>query len=183
MCWRTTESFPDALERRTAVKDIVAYKVLRLEEGGRFFSYLQGFEYTPQRTCVLSEDLVMSKDVNGDRTINEGFHSYGGGCIVKTWGVSGMIGIYGQYRYKLLYLYDSMGMGNYDCDSGDTVFARCVIPEGSAYYENERGEIVSDGICLTKDYVPYDELMDFLKGSNDCMATFDEVFEHLKAGE
>lgn len=169
----------NALKRRTAGKDMVVYKVSRRGESGDMISYFQKFEYVPQKIYSICGDLdIYGRD--GDvSSISEGFHSYSGKTLVCVRLHPPTIGIYRMDNIcKFLQTYN-----NFD-DERDIVIVRCIIPEGYAYYENEDGEIVSDGISVTEDYISCGKLRDYMRKSIiEVFTTIDKLFDLLMTSE
>lgn len=183
MCWKTSENSQDSLTKRTADEDLVVYKVLRSKENGRLLSYFNEFEYAPGEWYSINKDLVIYDEGNENRTISEGFHSYDRKCNVEMRFFDGTIDIHGiNWGYRNTAL--NTRYDRYDGRSNDDiVIAKCVIPIGSKYYENMDGEIVSDWIRLTKDYISYNKLSDYALRRSPNVMTFDQIFECLNVNE
>lgn len=177
MCWIASKYYPDTLIEKSADEDIVVYKVMRRKENSRLLSYFKGFEYVPEELYSIQKDLVIYDEGDDKRTISEGLHSYSGKCVVEIWLRDEMINIHGiDWMHRDTNL--NMPYHKYDGNGdNDIVIVKCVIPVGSKYYRNEDGEIVSDWLSPTKDYISCNKLMDYvMRGHSDVM-TFDQIFE------
>lgn len=155
------------------------------------FSQSPSFNMPPSHACQFPKapcseadlasngELIIDESTNDYYTISNGFHSYGGKNIISVWLHIKTIGIYGMGNIcRLLQTYN-----NFD-DERDIVIVRCIIPEGYAYYENEDGEIVSDGISVTEDYISCGKLRDYMRKSIiEVFTTIDKLFDLLMTSE
>jgi hypothetical protein len=73
--------------------------------------------------------------------IHEGLHAFSGNCLVQ-YGSAVDAYIYNE-RVQFLY---SINV----CLNSRAVIAKCTIPQGSEYYQNEHGEIVSEALIIDK---------------------------------
>lgn len=135
MCW---VSYKKA-EGKIAEEDIKVFKIGKTHED-MFCSMYTGFKYQLNQLYTSRIDIEFEFKEDRDRFVgSQGFHSYDPSIVhleicenvISRWSA-----LAGQ---KLL-----------DFDTGDAnyVKAECVIPEGSVYYENEWGEIISSQIII-----------------------------------
>ena len=142
MCWIGKNAC------RIARRNIVVYKMGSISEN-IFISLYQNYIYEIGK---INKDIVlipdMRYDINGVFrmedplcTIYRGYHSY------TSIGMSySDLGLYSRTIYlgKLPY---TLRLINY------CYIATFIIPEGSNYFENDRGEIVSSNIIYTGKYI------------------------------
>lgn len=136
MCWRTKK--PAVL--KMAEKDRAVFKVIQqIDE--RLSSYYKRFPYEIGK---LYETKIGDRKVKrGELCIDEGFHSYSNKC---KW----------EPLYQIIDTIHKVTFGNFVLAIFDFsvlykhVRVSCIIPKGSLYYENEKGEIVSDKIIIKK---------------------------------
>lgn len=151
MCW-TSKFSP---HKQTARENVPIFKI------GRFYgivvkSYFQHFSYELNHKYIMETKLELkvrvitrksTKIVNGliafvdtgevigtEISIDKGFHSYSIDCAYKKWYDSIIVSLISGHE------------ANY---SEQASIIEGYIPEGAHYYENEKGEIVSDQIVLT----------------------------------
>ena len=145
MCWKIDKKeFKSNPEKyhKVAEEDIVVYKFGKEIDKKFFPSYKINFGYEPN---YLSDkvEIKLNKDgvcYHGTRCFysNEGYHSYSEECeIIK-------------YLYNVG-VYSKISNGNrLDYYEFETPFiGKFIIPNGTEYYENEDGEIVSSQIMWT----------------------------------
>lgn len=135
MCW-TTNKFIHR-ESKIAEHDIKMFKVCSPSILGinTVVSYYWELPYALNQVYDSLKNGLRLEVYGPDYAeINEGFHSYSLDCnIVK----QTVISIWNNRTFLDSYNVDSIIVYGY-------------IPKGSVYYINERGEYVSDKICLTK---------------------------------
>jgi len=157
MCW--TGKITD--KHIATAGDMPVYKVI-LINGNDLLS--------PYRDMPYIENMLYTKDIkpeigmDDEIRIEAGLHCYSGSCTVKM-----------KNAYNDKYINDKYIIvdtkrhfrGYYESFRGDTdnrivaVF-RGVIPKGTVYYENEHGEIVSEGLkILHRLDVPYFDFKPF----------------------
>lgn len=148
MCWYISEnSFIKNPEKyhKIAVKDIVVYKFGNVKEKVFSSSFFSLFPYKPD---VINEHeelsyIKMGKGKYRERMINKGYHSYSGECKIDNINIVHDPNVFKIYskdkknnKYVInAYVHEKIG-----------VF---IIPKGTEYYENEKGEIVSSTIIWT----------------------------------
>lgn len=144
MCWISKEI--NGTEK-VANEDVFVFKMLidtshrrpntLLSPICRYF-YSIGEDYS-----ILDKIKVKWSTYDKVYFINEGFHSYSTDCYVTkrldgSSIVENQVGeVIGRYPY---------------IESYNFVIVSCIIPKGTTYYENERGEIVSEQIRIIKKY-------------------------------
>lgn len=174
MCWEKISGNKPCVRKNKW--DIIVYKVLRLKDD-KLLSYFKSFEYAVQKVYSIDNGLTVQQNLTRLYSITEGFHSYDARCCVRAWLPGDFFETFAPSEVLPLNQY-------YNSNSefrGGTVLVRCVIPEGSVYYENEDGEIVSDKIMLTDQIIPYDRLGDYIKSHPDkTYISFDNIFKSLK---
>lgn len=141
MCWETKTILKTI--KHKAHKDIHAKKVLRIGHNGDLSSpFFKTMAWVPETQYTISEGLnlinVFPKNVfNRAWCINEGFHCY---SMNNKVGLSEI----GSIEVKKGSNYVT-SMFN---DFSDLKVFEVIIPQGSTYYENADGEIVSDNMIL-----------------------------------
>lgn len=80
MCWIGANK-GIATMGETAVEDIIVYKVMRLNDGG-LYSFTRNFAYVPGKEHCLWSKIVVRDDGDRHVSIERGFHSYGGDCVI-----------------------------------------------------------------------------------------------------
>ncbi len=136
MCWKCSRA-----GLKVAEKDIPVFKILFkwtddfLEAYYNEFYYCTGIEY--------SGELDVAREFPGHYYIvDRGFHSYSPKCVITA------------TRDTILITWGMETLDYFDRNC-NLVRADCIIPKGSKYYVNDRGEYVSDHIkvietsCLT----------------------------------
>lgn len=145
MCWSGSNQ-----SRRTAMKNIVCYKILKKDkkEEDKYFSYYFNFQYKfgelyenslyfyPVRHVRDNESIIM---------INNGFHSYSAKSAFEKKirtpnNVVGFAVSYKRINSGICYKHGCL-----------LSLVECIIPKGSIYYENEYGLLVSDRIIIKKE--------------------------------
>ena len=145
MCWRSKE-IP---VKRTATSELVVYKFVTFKDGGLFSPY-RGTPF-PLSTTFHAPDFGDVERVMGGFDISFGYHSYlpektlldvGDDSVIISNEVTGITSAW----------FDE------DC-CGETYLIKCLLPAGSKYYVNESGEVVSDTIVSTNDFISVGEMM------------------------
>ena len=172
MCWQGKKS-----DRRVADKDIEVYKVM-LKYGKRYVPYFRSssmaYEVGKVYNTTMDEN-VFKKNANSQSVsycIFQGFHSY---SMEKTCIKHKKQRYYASYSGKLqtenLFIIANKGLygnsietycedkvkeefENYKWKKKGVLntklhFVKCIIPKGSAYYQNHDGVIVSESIIVT----------------------------------
>ena len=136
MCWMSV-SVP---VEKIAEDNIPIFKIC-LVAGNKFCSYYKYFVYefnkeyrNTNSTCLV----VYYNAIMGTFKIEEGYHSYSPQCLIKETVSS----------YRLL---SSNKWSTLDVFAREepVMIVRGHIPKGARYYENTRGEYVSEAIVLT----------------------------------
>lgn len=142
MCWKTNKDI--FLQSIKTKGDIPIFKICRyIRNKDYILSFHQDFLYNLNKVYTL-EDSDMSlvlPTVNWTTTIAsiyEGFHSYITDCKLYD-NLVGHVYVMGINAERI---------GCYPESQVVKVFG--YIPKGSTYYINEKGECVSNSICLTK---------------------------------
>lgn len=132
MCWTST----DKPIKQIANEDVICYKILIPSREGRVVSPYFNYEYnyhkindeitlniytTPTFENVFCVDLMYKIDLY---KCDQGYHSYSSLDFAKK-----------VCHDSRLY------------EKGACIF-KCIIPKGSVFYENKRGEIVSSNIII-----------------------------------
>lgn len=143
MCWRTKE-----LERTNncnaliAKEDIHCYKIVKLNDEYGFRSMYRNFKYEIGVEYENSDSLALSfNTINKTFEIYNGFHSYS--YESTTCEVNRRHYGYNEWKIRNINkeLLDWIGEFN-------AIQVECIIPKGSKYFLNERGEYVSDKIKI-----------------------------------
>lgn len=133
MCWVTKEV---SIKSKVAEEDIPVFKIVKKD----LQAYYQEFQYSIGEVFKTEMSVPMYSPLKLGY-INEGFHSYS----------SKKCDIEAIERYKFTEPYISVFYGKYRLDSYmDACILECVIPKGSIYYLNHKGEYVSNKIKPVK---------------------------------
>lgn len=142
MCWKTNENI--FLQPIKTKGDIPVFKICRhISNRNYIISAHQNFSYNLNKVYTLEgpDMTLVLPTVNWTTTIAsiyEGFHSYITDCKLYD-NLVGHIYVMGINAERI---------GCYDKSHIVKVFG--YIPKGSIYYINEKGECVSNSICLTE---------------------------------
>jgi DNA-directed RNA polymerase subunit H (RpoH/RPB5) len=133
MCWIGKDI------KQIAEKDISVFKIVRKSRKNNFLSY-----YYPKHWVLneKQESEILKRQSNYENfvEIHTGLHSYD----------SSMIRIVEDHIIFQIYSYISSVPLDSFLYTENLYKMDCVIPTGSTYYENERGEIVSNALIPTK---------------------------------
>lgn len=142
MCWKTKQDiFLQSIETKG---DIPVFKICRpTRDENCTISFHQDFPYNLNKVYTLKapDMTLVSPTVNWTTTIAsiyEGFHSYITDCKLYD-NLVGHVYVMGINAERI---------GCYAKSQVVKVFG--YIPKGSTYYINEKGECVSNSICLTE---------------------------------
>ena len=133
---------------KIARRDIVVYKIGSISEN-KFVSLYQNYVYEIRK---LNKDIVLVPNrlynVNGVFRIEDPLYAIYGGYHSYT-SISMPYSDLGTYSRTIYVgkLAHTMWLKNY------CYIATFIIPEGSNYFENDRGEIISSNIIYTGKYV------------------------------
>lgn len=144
MCWRSTK-----LDKQIATKNIKVFKVGYVING-KLISYYRSYSYDFNQ--LYETDINPIRWPGGHYILN-GFHSYDRKkCKCKkdkktyTWDIYTFCSSSPYSRIIPLASY-----------SDENSIVECIIPKGSEYYENEKGEIISNQIII-KNLIPINRL-------------------------
>jgi len=139
MCWIGNINNKKTVE--TASDNLIVYKILAKNIDGKYVAPYMRKIYEVGEMYTISSLILEGKTPCGYCKISEGFHSFSKECIVR----------YGSSIEHHVYTKNGRFNKTIECRLSDlAVIAECVIPIGATYYENEKGEIVSDTIIITK---------------------------------
>ena len=166
MCW-----YGNLTDKKIATKDMVCYKVIAMY-GGQYYAYYRGTEYHIGETYEEEVHPIRVSMDNATHNLYKGLHCYSHLCnfyircasnakcfnVTKPTkafmylGVKGIKGerLIGQYCISNLYTYDECGNEKLFVKDAIPELVKCIIPEGTVYYENERGEIVTTKFILSE---------------------------------
>ena len=142
MCWIGNLS-----DKRIAKRDFFAYKVLvkHKKYSRDYFSPFMGERYQLGEHCVMPIPISPNPvHTNGNCRIEEGLHCYSQENKVK---------IYNNcYGMQILAPYADLNVKIYS-SYFDTipVIVKCIIPEGTTYYTNKNGEIVTEKMIIKEE--------------------------------
>lgn len=144
MCWRIENINLDKnaeCYHKIADEDITVYKfgTLRNRE---FYPYFFNQISYPSKSLMKKIKLKLNNH-QGERFIKEGYHGYSRECHL--------------YNYSNRVLFYSKKEDIIECYSEnilEKIIGKFIIPQGSEYYENEKGEIVSSQIFWTGESFP-----------------------------
>ena len=153
MCWVSYKPW----KQEVATRDIECFKICELIDN-KICSLYQGFEY--QLNTAYKAKLIFSKSIVAKTgkvisyEITEGIHSYSTECKLKRVSVLNSDALAAVEYNEVEFLNVIKNESLMDCISlglhPNAVLVKCIIPEGSIYFINECGEIVSNQIILTK---------------------------------
>ena len=143
MCW-----IGRLKDRRIAEKDVTVYKILSKDMDGNYTAPYRHTRYAIGKKYMVEVKPYHSGFSYDNCHIHEGLHSFSGNCLVQ-YGSTVDAYIYNE-RVQFLY---SINV----CLTSLAVIAKCTIPQGSEYYQNEHGEIVSEELIINEVYesLPY----------------------------
>lgn len=131
MCWisRNTEN----KRKKIATEDIPVFKIVNYNtNSGKICAYYRHCEYTIGETYG-GNHIKPIKMLDEFLKIENGFHSYSNSCIIIP-----------PSLYRGFLVESKMHVGIDIYYGNDIKLMRCIIPQGTEYYENENGEIVSE---------------------------------------
>ena len=137
MCWVSAKAI-----QKIAEKDFYVYKIGRVLWDSIFISDIKSFEYIPKsRNKIVS--LIVQSPCMGTYIIQEGYHSYKWIAIdnINPNERCLCLGNYDPALKENLSLYKHYCIGTF------------VVPKGSQYAVNWKGEIVSNQIIYTGKYL------------------------------
>ena len=141
MCWRG-----NLKDKKVASEAVTVYKILARNLSGKYVAPYLRTEYKIGEMYTISSLIPTKHDFKhgcGEYLIDVdvGFHSLSKDCLV-CYGSSRDAFIYSQNMYMVIHarLTDL------------AVIAKCTIPKGATYYENSKGEIVSDSLIVNEVY-------------------------------
>lgn len=149
MCWISIDKNDSVCH--IANKDIKVFKIMKrvMNDDSYFYSYYQNYTYRQGRRYTDEIELIpWGKCLR----IDHGYHSYSSeDCHVE---------IEDNNRSIVVYKTNGIGLNSLYKNDFDVCVVKCIIPQGSKYYKNFKGEIVSDSIIieseiLEKDLIEY----------------------------
>lgn len=148
MCWSTTNK--SDLNRFIAEDNIPVTKIVALFGKDNIFSYYNDFNYKIGKIyrTNLEEPYLSFNGCGLEYILNHGFHSYSTKVkIIKrdSYLLYATINSRFMSGFVTTFRIHSRGLGN-------TAVADCIIPKGSVYYLNSRGEYVSNSIKIINVY-------------------------------
>ena len=149
MCWMTFRQ--ENSKPKVADRPIKVFKVCR-RDFGTILAYYHDKEYVEGVTYHHDGEIkdFRTHFENSTRySINYGFHSYDADKVKVVERNLPLYTVIGGIR-MLDVLYGNDIRLDYYPARGILVRAECTIPEGATYYENERGEFVSNAITINK---------------------------------
>lgn len=143
MCWigRTTKEVKSIF----AKEDVFVYKILKRNIFNG--SLTSPYKEMPYEVGKTYEQGINSFHNGTGFAIEEGLHFYDGDCIVRNYG--GYVDIYSRNTERNIDWFP-----NHSCEYRITI-CKCRIPEGTKYYINERGEIVTEKIEIVAEMLSY----------------------------
>ena len=134
--------------------DMPVYKVL-LINGDKLLSPYRDMPYVEKMLYTQKIRPIGEEEIR----IEEGLHCYSGSCTVKMKSIYTDRDIIVDTKRLFRLYYELHGR---DTDNRIMAVFRGVIPKGTVYYENEHGEIVSEGLkILHRLDVPYFDFKQF----------------------
>ena len=152
MCWIGNES-----DMKVAKEDVKVVKLFYANMktwaalDRKFIKKLYSAVYWSEYRAGEEYHAYIEPHVYADKVvINEGIHSYSYDTIFK------------QSKKNILKVYSKMGVSVFSYqphtarNSTSWVIYTCIIPAGTVYYENKRGEIVSERLKIISINSKYD---------------------------
>lgn len=128
MCWVGYNP-----KKHVALEDISVFKIGIKDKDEKLWSYYYDFTY--KEGMLYNTKIGVLISIGGwNRSICEGFHSYSNHCEIRI-------------NRSVFIIYPNTGK-YLDILTGNLVRLNCIIPKGSEYYLNERGEYVSNQIKI-----------------------------------
>lgn len=146
MCWNTR--IERLSKQKTADCDIPCFKVCNAgAEAGQAISpyrckiYKEGVTYTEQMDePELWSPIGPLVSLHNNWNINKGLHSYKGKNVEVKFEK------YNNLIFGRRIISDTGNSYTYRLRRFNYTIVKCVIPKGAHYYENEKGELVSDSL-------------------------------------
>lgn len=138
MCWTGNN------KSNIAKEDITCYKILkRIESRSGLTSEYYDFVYKFGTLYETKMMAIGSPFYFNIIEINEGFHSYDKNVVVG----------FNQFKeYSRVNVFSGSKLFSHDFSGAcKPVLVECTIPNGSIYYENKYGEIVSNKIIINRE--------------------------------
>ena len=145
MCWESHN--PNKVAQKTAHSNIKVIKILAQVNGRAYFAPYMKIKYT------------IGEEISADKLDEPS---------IPSWGLTSVIrhGIH-SYSVDCGMFINGSGLTVLDswcgCDGFDICIMDGYIPEGSHYYENEHGEIVSDKIVVERRLNKLEELVEMVR--------------------
>lgn len=137
MCWISIGKNDSVCHM--ANKDIKVFKIMKkvMNDDSYFYSYYQNYTYCQGTRYTDKIELIPW----GKRLrIDHGYHSYSSeDCHVE---------IKDNNRSIVVRKINGIGIKSLYENNFDVCVVKCIIPQGSKYYKNEHGEIVSDHLII-----------------------------------
>lgn len=153
MCWSIDkENFDNCsnIFHNVAEDDFIVYKIGKIKNGYFMSMFHSDFRYKANTIKHIKKISIKENTFYKQYFVERGYHSYSKECLL-TIGLS-TVDIK-KLRLKVLridYLYNSSGVIEfYPLDSE---IGKFIIPKGTEYYVNAKGEIVSSQIMWTGKY-------------------------------
>lgn len=154
MCWKINKcdfnrKYNEKI-KNIASTDIVVYKV-GFKDSNNIFSpyFIPGFSYEPNKVNDVVE-LDFNENILQILSIEEGYHSYTEECTC-------------YLKNNQLYIYINEKQQKYFADDYILSYGYCIgkfiIPKACEYYENIRGQIVSNNIVWTGEVMNIDNFI------------------------
>ena len=167
MCWTTYKK--ENLQKKTAKKDISVIKILLKTEDGALISPYRFTEYLLDKV-YWSEIGQPIENLGHDMwVIYEGLHSYSPSGISLAADID-------SCTIRITPRNDAANLLDYWYQFAGAVIFEGVIPSGSKYYENENGELVSDGLKIVSVIAEIDSDLVF---STDKLQSLNERMHNL----
>jgi hypothetical protein len=169
MCWTGKSS-----DRKFAFKPVVTFKLVVLKASGLFSPMyaLSNFFYYKGRRCDRVELVEEPSELfQGLIDIHKGYHSYSQEKVrfsankLKIITSIDILNADNKLIDKIITYMDINGEIREMCNKEVLVFLRCTVPQGSPYYENSDGEIVSEFLDIEESWT-VNELMKYHDSRN-----------------
>ena len=149
MCWKSKIK----PIKEISEEDITVIKVLKqYDNKEEYYSPFQDYRYfIGKKQPVINQIKILEPSFSDCTAIYNGYHSYSINCYAEFEnypddGYICDINVKDKYDSKYIGSYHSLIL----TFKTHYIFAECIIPKGAEYYENEKGEFVSNTIILKK---------------------------------
>ena len=152
MCW--TAYNKQRSQPIKAEKDVKAFKIAVFTENGNATPYFMDYSKIVYKTGeTYTTNMESPEQKYCSYVIGEGFHSYNKDTCYYT---KGEVNSFDTVTDEATFHYNRITVNSHNCgyvimnylSHRAICVMHCTIPEGTTYYENENGELVSNAIRI-----------------------------------